>query len=306
MWHQKRGIVAKINGNTCIVLTPEGTFTKIRRPSSETRVGEELAYRSDLLSAATKPILLVAGLLVAFLIYPALYHLLVPQAVAYVSLDIHHGVEMAVDENNKVIGVRSFNDGGSVLADQLNLKGRDLNDAVAALVDKAIDLDYIGAGRNNLVVSTIVTPDSAPRTQTIDQNRLHEVLEESILRHGYSGQVRIYAASEELRLAAEKQKLTAGQYLVYEELVAAGHKLAIEDINGQSLGQLTAAYNMDGVSPQYIDNGSSGEVSLAEEGRTGSNVSRGYSSHMVRNVRVPGNQVMPATQAALAETNVRG
>ena len=306
MWHQKRGIVAKISGNTCIVLTPEGTFTKIRRPSSETRVGEELAYRSDLLSAATKPILLVAGLLVAFLIYPALYHLLVPQAVAYVSLDIHHGVEMAVDENNKVIGVRSFNDGGSVMADQLNLKGKDLNDAVAALVDKAIDLDYIGAGRNNLVVSTIVTPDSAPRTQTIDQNRLHEVLEESILRHGYSGQVRIYAASEELRLVAEKQKLTTGQYIVYEELVAAGHKLAIEDINGQSLGQLTAAYNMDGVSPQYIDNGSSGEVSLAEEGRTGTSVSRGYTSHTVRNVRVPGNQIMPATQAALADTNVRG
>lgn len=306
MWHQKRGIVAKISGNTCIVLTPEGTFTRIRRPSSETRVGEELAYRSDLLSAATKPILLVAGLLVAFLIYPALYHLLVPQAVAYVSLDIHHGVEMAVDENNKVIGVRSFNDGGSVLADQLNLKGRDLNDAVAALVDKAIDLDYIGAGRNNLVVSTIVTLDSAPSTQTIDQNRLHEVMEESILRHGYSGQVRIYAASEELRLAAEKQKLTTGQYLVYEELVAAGHKLAIEDINGQSLGQLTAAYNMDGVSPQYIDNGSSGEVSLAEEGRTGTSVSRGYTSHTVRNGRVPGNQVMPATQAALADTNVRG
>lgn len=306
MWHQKRGIVAKISGNTCIVLTPEGTFTRIRRPSSETRVGEELAYRSDWLSAATKPILVVAGLLVAFLIYPALYHLLVPQAVAYVSLDIHHGVEMAVDENNKVIGVRSFNEEGSVLTDQLNLKGRDLNDAAVVVVDKAIDLDYIGAGRNNLVVSTIVTLDSAPSTQTIDQNRLHEVMEESILRHGYSGQVRIYAASEELRLVAEKQKLTTGQYIVYEELVAAGHKLAIEDINGQSLGQLTAAYNMDGVSPQYIDNGSSGEVSLAEEGRTGTSVSRGYTSHTVRNVRVPGNQIMPATQAALADTNVRG
>lgn len=296
MWFEKRGIVAKISGKNCIVLTPQGTYTRIRRPSCETRVGEEVTYRGYTLAATIKPMLLVASLLIAFLVYPALQQLLVPQAAAYVSLDIQHGVEMAVDENNRVVGVKSFSDEASVLVAPLNLKGRDLNDAAAAVIDKAIDLNYIGPGQNNLVVSTIVTPDSASATIAINQNQLYQVMEERISRHGYSGQVKIYAVSEELRLAAEKQKLTTGQYLIYEQLVAAGHNPAIEDINGQSLGQLAAAYNIDGVAPQNADtNSSSGEISIAKDGRTDSNVSRGYNGPAVRNTRVPVDHVTPTS-----------
>jgi len=304
MWHQKRGIVAKVSGNNCIVLTPEGTFTRIRRPSDGTRVGEEVAYNRNLNAATIMPSLLVASLLVAFLIYPSLQQLVAPQAVAYVSLDIHHGLEMAVDSNNKVLGVSSFNEESTVLIDQLELKGKDLNQAVAAVIDNAIDMKYIGTGQNNLVVSTIVPSGDAPNMAGIDENELYQVVEESISRRGYAGQVKIYTVSEDVRLAAEEQRLTTGKYIIYEQLAAAGHNLTIEDINRQSLGQLAAAYNIDGVAPRIVDdNISSGEVSIAKENRNGFNISRGQA---VRNVRAPSNNVAPATQAALAETSVSG
>lgn len=193
------------------------------------------------------------------------------------------------------------------LIDQLNLKGRDLNYAVAAVVENAIDMNYIGAGQNNMVVSTIVPSDNASNTVAIDQNELYQVLQESMSRRGYAGQVKIYTASEAVRLAAEEQRLTTGQYIIYEQLVAAGHDLTIEDINRQSLGQLAAAYNIDGVAPRVVDdNVSSREVSIAKDNRHEFNVSRGYTSHTVRNVRVPSNNITPATQAALADTSVSG
>ncbi len=304
---QKRGIVAKVSGNNCIVLTPEGTFTRIHRPSSGTRVGEEVTYSNNRSAATIIPSLLVASLLVAFLFYPALQRLVTPQAVAYVSLDIHHGIEMAVDSNNKVVGVTSFNEESSALIDQLDLKGKDVNNAVTAVIDNAIDMNYIGTGQNNLVVSSIVPSINAPNTVGIDENELYQVLEESISRRGYAGQVKIYAASEDVRLAAEEQRLTTGQYIIYEQLVAAGHNLVPEDIDGQNLGQLAAAYNIDGVAPRIVeDTITSGEVSIAKDNRNDFNVSRGYTSHTVRNVRVPSNNLTPATQAALAETSVSG
>lgn len=304
---QKRGIVAKVSGNNCIVLTPEGTFTRIRKPSSGARVGEEVAYNRNLNAATIIPSLLVASLLVAFLIYPSLQQLVAPQAVAYVSLDIHHSMEMAVDSNHKVVGVTSFNNESSVQIDQLDLNGKDLNHAVAVVIDNAIDMNYIGTGQNNLVVSTIVPSENAPNSVGINENELYQVLEESISRRGYTGQVKIYTASQDVRLAAEEQRLTTGQYMIYEQLVAAGHNLAIEDINRQSLGQLAAAYNIDGVAPRVVDdNITSGEVSIAKDNRNDFHVSRGYTSHTVRNVSAPSNNVAPATQAALAETSVSG
>jgi len=189
----------------------------------------------------------------------------------------------------------------------LELKGKDLNQAVSAVIDNAIDMKYIGTGQNNLVVSTIVPSGDAPNTAGIDENELYKVVEESISRRGYAGQVKIYTVSEDVRLAAEEQRLTTGKYMIYEQLLAAGHNLTIEDLNGQSLGQLAAAYNIDGVSPPDVDdNISSGEVSIAKDSRNDFNVSRGYTSHTVRNVRFHSNHVNITTQAALTGTNVSG
>lgn len=304
---EKRGIVAKISDNNCIVLTPQGTYARIRRPSVETRVGEEVIYRSDAFSAAIKPMLMAVSLLAAFLIYPVLQQMMMPQAVAYVSLDIYYGVELAVDERNTVIEVKSFGGNSSDLVSQLDLEGRDLYDAAAVMVGQALDLNHIGNGHNNLVVSTIVAADSAGNHMAIDEDELLQAIEGTISGRGHVGQVKIFTAGPELRLAAEKQMLTTGQYLVFEQLAAAGYNPAVEDLNGQSLSQLIAACQKAGLDPLDTDNnGATGEFSIARDGRHQPSVSRGYAGPGARSIHAPGQDGIAATQTALAGFKGRG
>lgn len=244
MRFHKRGIVAKISGNNCIVLTPQGTYAKISRPSRETRIGEEIAYNSNWLSATIKPMLLVASLLLVWFVFPLLQQLVVPhQAVAYVSLDIHNGVEMAVDKNMKIITARSYDDETAALIKALNIEGGNLNDAVASIIGQAAALDYITAGGNNMVVST-VSPSSKTAAQgTVDQAELYQTLVNSLASQGLAGQVKVYAVSEDLRIAARDQQLTAGKYLIYQQLLNSGHEVSLAQVSQLGVNQLAADYD---------------------------------------------------------------
>lgn len=247
-WFQKRGLVAKVVANNCIVLTPEGTFVKIPVPSPDIKVGAEVLYRHPGLTSPVKPWLLAASLLVFFMGCFLWDQVMLPQAVAYISLDINHGVEMAVDKDLRVIGVKCFDDGAADLVKQLNLEGKGLNEAVAQVVNQAIEQDYIKAGQENLMISTVSPSGTA--LNPVDKEDLYQVLEKTIAARGCSGNVKIYAASDEFRQAAEEEKLSAGKYLLYEQAVKSGQEITVADINRKSVSQVADTYQLD-LLPNY-------------------------------------------------------
>ena len=247
-WFEKRGIVAKVMADNCIVLTPEGTYDRIPLPAPDTKVGAEVNYRNPRLSSPYRPWLMVASFLVFFMCYPLLNQAILPQAVAYISLDINHGVQMAVDKNMRVIAVKCFDDEAADLVDQMSLEGKGLNDAVTEVINQAIEQDYIKAGQNNLMISTVSPSGADP--SPVDQEALCQVLEESIASRGYTGQVKMYAASDEFRQEAEHQKLSAGKYLLYEQVVKSGNQVSVADVNRQTVGHLADTYKLD-LLPNY-------------------------------------------------------
>lgn len=239
-----RGLVTKILVDNCIVLTPEGTYHRIPLPSRDIRVGAEICYSRSRLSAIPhKPWLLAASLLLFFLGYPFWNQAMLPQAAAYVSLDMIPSLEVAVDNQMQVIGVRCYNDDATDLVKPLDLKGKELSDALTTLIDQAVARNYVTAGQDNLMIST-VSP-AGRDNHSVDADALYQVVEKSIADHGYGGQVKIYGASPEMRKAADDREISVGKYLIYEQLISSGAQVSIEEINRKSVPELASNYNLD-------------------------------------------------------------
>ncbi|NMC26621.1 MAG: hypothetical protein GYA42_00575 [Syntrophomonadaceae bacterium] len=239
-----RGLVTKILVDNCIVLTPEGTYHRIPLPSRDIRVGAEIWYSRSRLSAIPhKPWLLAASLLLFFLGYPLWNQAMLPQAAAYVSMDMIPSLEVAVDDQMQVIGVRCYNDNATDLVKTLDLKGKGLSDALTALIDQAVAQNYVTAGQDNLMIST-VSP-AGKDNHSVDADALYQVVEKSIADHGYGGQVKIYGTSPEMRKAADDREISVGKYLIYEQLISSGAQVSIEEINRKSVPELASNYNLD-------------------------------------------------------------
>lgn len=248
MWFSKRGLVAKISDGYCIILTSKGTYERVPLPPQGGRVGAEISYR-----AASSPVLrsmmLVASFLVLFVCYSLFRQASLPVAVAYVSLDINPSLELSVDKNLNVIDVKFFNDDAANLLKQENLKGKTLDDALATVVNQAIEQNYIKPGQDNLIVSTVTTSVAAG-AHPVDQQALQQFLENSINKNGLTGDVRMYSATGEFRTEAENEGLSPGKYLIYEQLVANGNKVSIDDMRNNSIRTLVDTYKIS-LLPNY-------------------------------------------------------
>jgi hypothetical protein len=240
---QKRGIVAKVAAQNCIILTPDGTYDKIPLPTRPVLVGAEILYHSPRFAWPLKTILMVACLLIIFMSYPLINEAMLPQAAAYVSLDINSSLEMAVDKNMRVIDVKCFDDEASNLIESLDLEGKSLPDALAEVVNQAAAQNYLISGQENLMISTISPSGSDPAS--VDEALLYGVLEDSMTSRGYSGEVKIYTANQDFHQAAADKKMSAGKYLVYEQLVRSGRNVSETDLKQYSVSEMADNYQVN-------------------------------------------------------------
>jgi hypothetical protein len=267
----KRGLVAKISDGYCVILTSKGTYERIPVPPQGGRVGAEVSYRAAS-PPILRPMMLVASLLILFVCYSLFRQASLPVAVAYVSLDINPSLELSVDKNLNVIDVKCFNDDAVNLLKQENLKGKPLDAALATVVNKAIEQNYIKPGQDNLIVSTVTTSVAAG-APPVDQQAVQQFLEKSINKGGLTGDVRIYSATGEFRTEAENDGLSPGKYLIYEQLVATGNKVSIDDIRNNSIRKLVDTYkinllpNYKNIRIQKRNNGEEPEILVDDNGK---------------------------------------
>lgn len=236
---KKQGLVAKIQGKHCIVITREGLYKKVPHPGGEVRPGMEITYRELGLGPFLKPGLVAASFLILLLAFTLLQPAPVPQAVAYVSLDINPSLELSVDESLRVVAVKSFDQDGNVLARHAPSQGTNLYRALARLVDEAINLHYIKPGQNNLIVSCITAP--AAGTNYVDAEKLQRVIEEVAGKPGLSSEVKVYSTRAEVRARAEKHGLSPGRFVIYEQVRKAGSGITIEEARQCSIRELLAS-----------------------------------------------------------------
>jgi hypothetical protein len=268
---RKRGLIAKIKDNYCIVVTREGAYKKVPVPAGGARPGMEISYRDYAFYPLLKPLMLAASILVLLFSLTLFRQAVLPPAAAYVSLDINPSLEMTVNRDMQVIEVSFFNDDGIDLVQEAELEGKTLYEALDTLVRNAIDRNYIKPDQKNLMIST-VTAASADTTE-LDPIKLQQALESAIAAGGFTGEVRVYQVADEVRTMAKQNGLSPGKFVLYEQAKETGAKVTVQEIKQNSVRELVDIYkikllpNQKKIIVQQPDNSGRPRVLIEENGK---------------------------------------
>lgn len=246
-----KGIISKISGNKCIIITHEGEFRRVSLPRTPVRIGQEievavsnLPFNLPNLRYAS----LAACLLLALVGLFSYRQAAVADPVAYISLDINPSLEIAVDENNRVVDISQLNPDSVRLLSNIEYQGKDVYQVLSDILKQAILLKYVTADRPNLVVSAIV-PTASVQKIHLDPVRLQAAVSTPLGKSLKAGVV-VFKAQQTDREQAERLQLSTGKYLFYTGAKQTGAKITVTEVKNNSIGSLVRAQKLTIPAPQ--------------------------------------------------------
>lgn len=238
----QRGLIVKIKGSHCIVVTADGIYKEIPLPTTPVRVGSEIYFNERTWRHLIRPVALAASIIVLLFSLALLRSVVTPQPAAFVSLDINPSIELAVNQNLQVIATESYNPDGAKLLENVRLKGINLNQAVRTLVNEATRKHYLSPDREGMIVATIA---QSLAEKIINNEALNNELAGATKINNVKARILVYEVDETLRQSAREQGLTAGKYLVFRQAQAAGIKVRAGDIKTKSIRSFIEAYKIN-------------------------------------------------------------
>ncbi|MDA8235274.1 MAG: anti-sigma factor domain-containing protein [Clostridia bacterium] len=231
-----KGLVTKVKEKYCIVVTKEGEFKRVPLPSQPVRVGQEITFREGgILNNWTKYSLLVASFLLVMVGVNFLYQPEIAPA-AYVSLDINPSIELAVDKEQKVIDVKTFNQDGQQLVDSAKVINLDLYEAIEKLIASAIANKYMQPTGKNIIL-TAVFPAGSEKLK-VDEDKIQKVITNNLNQGRLPGEIVIYQVDDNIRKKADALKLTMGKTVILEYAKNSGSQVTAAEIKAASITSL--------------------------------------------------------------------
>ncbi|MFZ5631363.1 MAG: anti-sigma factor domain-containing protein [Bacillota bacterium] len=226
-----RAVVMEVKDGTCTVLTAEGEFRRLKLRGNY-RPGQEITIPDA--GWRVSRVVLMAACLLLFFVTTALWRtLLVPAVASYVSLDINPSVELALDEENVVCGVKPLDDDGKELVSGLKLSGATLENALDQIITAAIGKNYIQPEEENIILFT-VTPVGNRDPSPVDL-LVRESIDAPLKQKKVKAQVVVGDASPEIREMAEKAGVSTGRYMLFQNAVKKGMNIEPEDFRRKSI-----------------------------------------------------------------------
>lgn len=233
---EERGLVVKIKGKSCIVLTPEGEYRKVPLPKDGTAgVGREIHLERKKSLPYLRHFMVAASLLI-FILAGQLFNGKTPQAAAYLTIDINPSVELGVSVDKKVVSARGLNSDGERVLSEVRIKGHDLSKAVELIVAQAVVDQYLQEKDDNVILATLtVDGDAEPM---VDLDSVYEAIRSPVESGGVNAEVIIEPVRPEMRQEAAKSGISTGRYLLLQKLDKKGVPVSVNEIKSQSLGKL--------------------------------------------------------------------
>ncbi|MBR2673942.1 MAG: PepSY domain-containing protein [Mogibacterium sp.] len=203
------------------------------------------------------------------------------EVFALVSLDVNPGIEISIDDKERVMSANPVNDEAEKILADMDLKGSDINVACNAIVGSMLTQGYLTELSNSILVS-VSAQDEAAGTEIerkLSEN-LNSYLENSEIAAAILGQY--VNDDEELRAFAQANDISIGKAWLMKSLLASGStKMTEEDLLklstqelillGQKRGVTSNTSYGDAESGKYI--GSDKAISIALE-RAGIDISQ--------------------------------
>lgn len=230
-----KGILLQKKGPTGVVMTPDGRFVRVLLNRNQRTLGQEVAG-----TELTFPSLLqgvaVASILILVCVIGLWAKMMPGSAAAYVALDINPSLELAVDNEGKVINAEGLDDEGRDLLKKIDPKNLEVYQAVELLVEGASRYHYLN-DTNNVVLAT-VTP-TKQNQKVVDEEKLEAAVNQTVARHTtIPVKVVTERATVQQHKQASKQGVSVGRYLIHQGSAKQGTQISIEEVKKKGLGQL--------------------------------------------------------------------
>lgn len=237
-----KGIVLSLEKSKMAVVTEEGDFLQVPVPSPCPRPGETVYINVKPTKSFTVPywLRIAVAVLILGLSLVIAKPLVVPEAIAAVSMDLNSSVELNIDSHNKVLYAQANDDQGRKVLQGLNLKGLDIYLAANTVTIKAIKLGYLKQNGKNAILVTVAPLTSSSEKLSVNREKLQQVMHDELVKQKYNGYLVVNQEQEKLFQEAEKMGLTVNQYLLWKRSQEQGAKIDIKEVRQQPVDNFIA------------------------------------------------------------------
>lgn len=205
------GILMEVGEDSAIIMTKEGEFLKVKKPSPNVSAGEEIT--STTVDVNRYSFMKYAAIAATFLLLliPFTYFQQAMATVAYVNVDINPSLEMGINKYNKVNSVKALNSDGEALVKDMPLKDLDINEALDKVISGAKEKGYINDDKQNNIEIALVTIKESQ--VNISQESLVKYAENLAPKINVDATVKIQGADKKLHDEAQKENLSTNKYI---------------------------------------------------------------------------------------------
>lgn len=182
-----------------------------------------------------------------------------------ISVDINPSIELGVNRFDRVISVDGYNEDGQALAQLLDVKYQDFEDAIDRILENETVSTLLSG--DGLLSITVVGEDDAQAARVLTRIESCTAGRENVC---------CYAAHAEDMETAHALELSCGKYRMYQELLALDPDIRVDEVRGMTMRELQT----------LIDSLAAGEDPAA--GQTGAGTQSGSAAQ--QGPAVPGGQ----------------
>lgn len=169
----------------------------------------------------------VAAACIVLLLFAGYGGRLYLDTVSVISIDINPSIELGINAFDRVVSVRAYNDDGSALAEVMELRFLNCEDAVQKIVSSETVSTLLT--QSELLTITVVGEDEAANEELCTR------LEHCV---GGKGSARCYSVAPQEVAEAHGCGLSYGKYLAYQEALKQDETLTPEDVHNMTMKEI--------------------------------------------------------------------
>jgi hypothetical protein len=213
-----KGIIMEISDKNVVLMTGDGEFLTVKKPSHSLSLGDEITAAAAAFSKTTVPAhkkhitkyASIAAIILVLLI-PFTYFKQAYATVAYVNVDINPSIELGITKYNKVSEIKALNDDGKLLLDGVKIDGLDLESALDSVIDKARESGYISDDKeNNIEVALVAVNDKAVN---ITQETIAEYVKGAVQETSVDASIKVQSTDKKTHDDASNENMSTNKYL---------------------------------------------------------------------------------------------
>lgn len=204
----------------------ENTFSTLKKEiEKRNKTNKILIYRKFIVSIAT--------FLLVFFISEFSYNSYF-KAVAFVDIDVNPSVELIINRFDKVVDMHSYNEDGSAIVLNLNLKYKNYDEAIKILLDSINEKGYIK--NYGLVSVTLQSKDKSK--ENIILTTLRKTVNTSIHAHNSNTNIEVYTVSNDVANHAHDLNISPAKYIAILELQKFDIKATIDNCKDNTISEI--------------------------------------------------------------------